>query len=138
MGHHVIKHWSSTQAGVALSSGEAELAATVRGGTESLGMLAVMADFGFVAGIAMESDATASIGMVRRLGLGRVRHLAVGDLWIQQRVRRGDLSVSKLPGVANPSDILTKGVDQSSLEKHLRAMGCVVESGRTTLAPQRS
>ena len=37
--------------------------------------------------VAIESDATAAIGMVHRLRLGKVQHLAVGDLWVQHHVR---------------------------------------------------
>ena len=33
------------------------------------------------------TDATAAIGIVAREGLGLVRHLAVGDLWVQQKAR---------------------------------------------------
>ena len=36
-GSHVVKHWSRTQAAVALSSAEAELAALIKGSTEVLG-----------------------------------------------------------------------------------------------------
>jgi hypothetical protein len=91
-----LKSWSKTQATIALSSGEAELAAVVKGATEGLGMKAILADFGIDVGLSMYSDAAAAIGMVRREGLGRVRHLAVGDLWIQQRVRSGEIHVSKI------------------------------------------
>eukprot|EP00973_Karenia_brevis_P013089 1775879-Karenia_brevis.AAC.1 len=66
----------------------------------------------------MESDATAAIGIAKRQGLGRVRHLAVADLWIQQRVRRRDISISKTPGVDNCSDMLTKGLDVTTSTKH--------------------
>ena len=45
-GSGVLKTWSKTQATIALSSGEAELAAVVKGATEILGVKAVLADFG--------------------------------------------------------------------------------------------
>ena len=72
---------------LALSSGESELGALVRACTEGLGMKALLADFQRPVDIVIKSDATAAIGMARRLGLGRVRHLATSDLWIQQRLR---------------------------------------------------
>ena len=74
---------------IALSTGESELGAVVKGATEGLGMQSLLRDFGFEAAVHLLSDATAAIGIVRRLGLGRVRHLATADLWIQQRLRRG-------------------------------------------------
>ena len=45
-GSGVLKSWSKTQSTIALSSGEAELAAVVKGATEGLGMKAIMKDFG--------------------------------------------------------------------------------------------
>ena len=37
LGRHAIKHWSSTQTSVALSSGEAEFAGVIRGSGQGLG-----------------------------------------------------------------------------------------------------
>ncbi len=42
-----MKGWSKTQSIIALSSGEAELAALVKGSVELMGMSAIMSDFGF-------------------------------------------------------------------------------------------
>jgi hypothetical protein len=134
-GTGVLKSWSKTQATIALSSGEAELAAVVKGATEGLGMRAVLADFGIDVGLSMYSDATAAIGMVRREGLGRVRHLAVADLWVQQRVRNGEIQVSKILGTENPSDMMTKGLDNVSIKKFMGELGMVLAKGRHELAP---
>jgi hypothetical protein len=83
----LIKPWSKTQPVVALSIGEAELVAFTRGSAEALGLRSVLADFGIHVSLVVESYATAAIGMTKRYGLGRVRHLAVADLWMQQKVR---------------------------------------------------
>ena len=133
-GEVCLKTCSRTQPTLALSSGEAELSAAVLGATESLGMVSVLSDFGMAASICMRSDATAAIGMVQREGLGKVRHLACSDLWIQQRIRRGDLRVGKWPGPQNPSDLGTKGLDSNSIERHLSAMGFVAVAGRALAA----
>ena len=82
-GGHVLKWWSKTQPTLALSSGEAELAAIVRSTSEGLGMQAMMEEFGIKVDLVVKSDAIAAIGIVKRQGLGRVRHLAVADLWVQ-------------------------------------------------------
>ena len=37
--------------------------------------------------VAIKSDAIAAAGTVHRLGSGKVRHLVVGDLWVQHHVR---------------------------------------------------
>ena len=134
-GQVCLKSWTKTQPTIALSSGESELAAVVRGAAEALGMRSICQDFGIKVEISMLSDATAAIGIVGRQGLGKVRHLATADLWIQQRVRRGEFSVSKWPGENNPADLCTKGLSPEATGRHLAAMGFEVQEGRATAAP---
>ena len=55
------------------------------------------------------ADSSAAIGICRRTGIGRVRHLGAGPLWVQERVRAGDFALVKHPGAENPADILTHG-----------------------------
>ena len=80
---------------VVLSSGESEV---VRAATEGLGLQSILSDFDFCRHVAIKSDATVAIGMFHRLRLGKVRHLAVGDLRIQHHVRSGKIRVSKCQG----------------------------------------
>ena len=122
---------------IALSSGESELAAVVKGAAEGLGMQSVLADFGHTCRVALLSDATAAIGMCKRLGLGRVRHLATADLWVQQRIRLKALTVCKLPGTENPADLLTKFLGRDALREHLQRLAFVAMEGRPAAAPLR-
>ena len=46
LGGHMIKAWSKQQAVVAISSGEAEYYALVKGGSEGLGVKGIMKDMG--------------------------------------------------------------------------------------------
>ena len=85
----------------------------------------------------VKSDATAAIGIVSRVGLGKVRHLAVADLWVQQAARSGRVSYTKVPGQLNPADIFTKAVDKETLERHTQFMGQVRLDGRAQSAPKR-
>ena len=84
------------------------------------------------------TEATAAIGMAKRLGLGRVRHLAVADLWIQQRVKAKALKLFKLPGRDNPSDLLTKHKSGPEACRFLKMLGVASLSGRAALAPTRT
>ena len=107
----MIKHWSATQKTIALSSGKAELAGIVKGAAEDLGVMSVAADLGIdVAGMVVMADSSAAIGSCRRTGIGRLRHLAAGQLWVQERVRAGDFELWKHPGQDNPADIITNGL----------------------------
>ena len=45
-GNHAIKHWSSTQTLISLSSGEAEYYGCVRAASHGLGVKSMLADLG--------------------------------------------------------------------------------------------
>ena len=115
-----VKAWSETMGVLALSSGESELAAVVRAATEGVGLQPKRSDFDLCGHAAIKSDATAAIGMDHRLGLGKVRHLAVGDLRIQHHVRSWKIRVSKMSGLENPSDAQTKHLGSESLLRHTK------------------
>ena len=125
-----MKWWSKTQPTIALSSGEAELAAIVRATSEGLGLIAIMNEFQIECDLTVKSDAIAAIGIVKRQGLGRVRHLAVADLWVQQRAKAGEVNYCKLDGKKNTSDIMTKAVDGELIKKHMQTLGLQYREGR--------
>ena len=131
----MLKWWSKTQPTIALSSGEAELAAIVKSTSEGLGMIAVMREFGIECDLTVKSDAVAAIGIVKRQGLGRVRHLAVADLWVQQRAKGGEVSYVKLDGKRNTSDMMTKAVEKEVIMRHMQSLGLQWRSGRHEATP---
>ncbi len=134
-GTHCLKHWSSTQPTIALSSGEAELGGLCKGAANAIGLRSVALDLGIHLSLRVRSDATAALGIARRLGIGKIRHLDTSLLWIQQKIKDGDLLVDKVLGADNPADCLTKHVDRATMLKHLRAMGLEYETGRADTAP---
>ena len=95
-------------------------------------------DLGLEFKIEILSDATAAIGMSRRLGIGKVRHLDTSLLWIQSKIRDGSVKVGKVLGTENPADALTKHLDAASMAKCLVSMGLEYEEGRAALAPELS
>ena len=107
-GKHLIKSWSSTQKNITLSSGEAELVAAVKMSTELIGILQLLEDWGIRREARVYVDSSAAIGVVHRRGNGKLRHVRVGLLWIQERVEAGELHVTKILGTENPADAMTK------------------------------
>ena len=134
-GSHLLYHWSSTQTTVSLSSGEAELTGICRGASKAIGMKSLCADLGLSFSLTIHTDATAAIGICRRRGLGRIRHLSVADLWVQDKVRTGEFRLQKIAGTNNPADILTKHIDAPTLAKHMLNMSLAYEDGRAASAP---
>ena len=83
----------------------------------------------------MRTDATAAIGIARRKGLGKIRHLDATDLWIQDRIRSGAIKLSKVPGTENMADVLTKYVKKKAMDAALRRMNLFTATGRPACAP---
>ena len=119
-----------------LSSGEAELRGISDGLAQALGIQSIAKDLGLTWTIKMFSDATAAIGIARRRGMGRIRHLDVTDLWVQEKFTSKAASIDKVLGTENPADILTKHVDGPALKVALQKMGMAVLDGRSGVAPQ--
>ena len=106
--------------------------ALVKGTCEAKGVASLMKDLveEEVAGIAVHTDASAAIGMVQRQGMGRVRHIDVGILWVQQHQKKGVIDVKKVPGLTNPADVFTKAMPAEVMWRHVRALGFKEREGR--------
>ena len=83
------------------------------------------------------SDATAAIGICKRQGLGRIRHLATADLWCQQVVRSKRVRLDKWPVTENAADLFTKYLCRPDILEHLKRMSIYPKDGRSSLAPIR-
>ena len=136
-GRSVMKAWSRTQTLIALSSGESELAAVTKAATEGLGLQSVLRDFDHAVALEIHSDATAALGICKRQGLGRVRHLATADLWLQQRVRAKEVRLYKVPGRDNPADLMTKYKTLPDIRRFSDMLLIRSRTGRPALAPTR-
>ena len=88
IGTHTIRSWSSTQAVVAMSSGEAEFYAVVRCVCELLGLQGLFRDLGMPMHIRCFTDSSAARGVAMR-GVGKIKHLETKTLWVQDQVDRG-------------------------------------------------
>ena len=104
----IIKSWSSTQSSIALSSGEAEYYALTKAAAEGLGIQALAADLGWSMKLRIWVDSTAAKAIAARTGLGRVRHLEVRYLWVQDALKKGKFIIEKVRGDINPGDLATK------------------------------
>ena len=54
------------------------------------------------------TDANATLGIVNRQGLGKLRHVKVQYLWLQERVKIKDMKIIKAPGKDKSADLMTK------------------------------
>ena len=106
----------------------------VRGASVGLVRQAALKDFGADCSIARESDATAAIAIASRRGLGKVRHIEVCQLWLQERVRRGEVKTVKVGTRENVADALTKYVSKDGVLNRMNRTSQNVMGGRHELA----
>ena len=102
-----------------------------------MGVCSMLSDVGIKVDERMyiSTDSSAAKGICCRRGLGKVRHIDIHMLWIQERVQKGDIIIKKVGGEENISDALTKHVDVARMHKHLDDTGQCILSGRHTLMP---
>ena len=124
-GMHVVKHWSRTQATVALSSAEAELNASVKGASEGIYLRNTAKSIGMNLKVSLFGDSSAAKGIMSRTGAGPVKHLGIKQLWIQEKVRNKEVEVTKVAGTENLADALTKNLDSNGIAKHLSIANCL-------------
>ena len=127
-GKHFLRHSSTLQVPISLSSAEAEYYALTRGGAYALGAQSHFEDWGIV-GTTVElvprlhSDSSSARSFASRKGLGKQRHVQTRYLWLQDRVRVGHLALRRIAGTENASDMLTKALPAAEFLKCCEKLG---------------
>ena len=98
---------------------------------------ALLEDLGVNLPLRVWTDSTASMGICQRQGLGKLRHVDTRALWLQQKVRRGEVELRKVKGTENPADLFTKHLSSPTVvEGLLKVFGCEYRAGRPEGAPE--
>ena len=134
-GSHAVKHWITTQSTVCLSSGKAELRGIGDGLAQAIGFQSIARDMELRWRIDLYTDGTAAIGIARRKGMGRICHLDLTDLRIQDKFYNKLAFLHKVLGAENPADLLTKYTDKAILVMAFAKMGMRLLDGRSAVAP---
>ena len=124
-----------TQGVIALSSGEAEFYGIVKGSSVGMGIQSVMGDLSVGVRLQVLTDSSAAKGIASRRGLGKVRHIEVNQLWVQEKVASGAIELSKVQGEVNIADSLTKHVGRDIIERHMMGTSQHIKGGRHKLMP---
>ena len=107
----LVYSYSRSQKSVTLSSAEAEYVALVGSSCEAI-LIRDAVNFLLkgVASVKMtaRTDSSSARALACRQGVGRVRHLQAGLLWVQQMVNQKEFDVKPVPGSLNPADLATK------------------------------
>ena len=138
-GQHPIKHWSTSQAVIALSSGEAEYYGCVKAGSVAIGIKSMLKDMGVTKDrIRIKTDASVAKSLAARRGLGGIKHIEVNQLWLQEKVNNGQIESEKVRTDVNLADALTKFKEQASIVYHLKETHQDQRSGRHEIMPALS
>ena len=130
IGGHFIKGWSRTQNHVTMSSAEAELVALVKCSAELLGVRSMLRDLVVETSGVIYADSSAPLAVAKRKGAGKLRHLNVSSLWIQERQDKKDFECRKVLGTENPADMMTKHLLREPLDKCMNHLNQWRMSGR--------
>ena len=109
--------------------------AMVAASAESMAVQAYASDLGISLSSELYADSSAALGIAKRAGIGKVRHLRTQSLWIQEVRISGRIVYKKVLGEKNPSDLLTKYMTAELSAKHLQAINAEFVDGRAETAP---
>ena len=76
----------------------------------------MMKDLGVEVTVRVNTDASAARGICMRRGLGKVRHIEVNQLWLQEKIYIGEIVLKKIGTLENIADALTKPVNAETLK----------------------
>ena len=129
LGRHTLKMWSTTQPTIALSSAEAEFYALVEGETRGIGIRSMLEELGVVASeVELHTDSSAAKSFASRRGVGKLRHIDLKELWLQEAVKQGKVRLKKVHGETNPADLLTKYLNLRRLASLCNSIGVEIGS----------
>ena len=115
LGNLLITAWTRVQPRIALSSGEAELCAGMRGISETRGFVHLMREFKSVHRL----DASACRAIMLRRGCGGLKHLTGKSLWVQEAVRGYSIAIKGVPRDVMHAHIRASPSSAEELRKHL-------------------
>ena len=82
------------------------------------------------------ADASAALSIAKRQGAGKMRHINVKTLWLQEKEIQKVLSYSKIKGEDNPADGLTKHVRQELAAKYAKTVNMKLSIDRASTGLQ--
>ena len=86
-GQHLLRHSSTVQNVIGLSSAESEHHALTKGGCTGLGLQSLFADWNLKLQLSLHADSSSAKAITSRRGTGKsTRHMQTRMLWLQERV----------------------------------------------------
>ena len=115
-GDHCLKVWTKKQQVVALSSAESELYVAVKTASKGLGIQSVAKDLGISCRLNLHLDASATMCLVNRRGLGKTKHVDMQNLWIQEASKSGRFTTKKVDTSVSPAYLMMNPVPKARID----------------------
>ena len=100
-----------------------ELYAAVKAASEGLEVQSLAKDLGISCGLNVHLDASATMCLVNRRGLGKAKHVDMQNLWIQEASNSGRFITKKVGTNVNPADLMTKLPARPKIVQLMSLMG---------------
>ena len=91
--------------------------ALVKCSSELLGVRNLLKDLGVESRGVVYADSSTALAIAKRKGAGKLRHINVSSLWVQEKQDRKDIEYRKVLGIENPADMMTKHLLREALDK---------------------
>ena len=116
LGGHTLKAYARKQKIIASSVGSFG---------ESKGIVSLLKDLGYEMKPVLVIDAKAIEHILHKHGLGRLKHIVVAFLWMQDEIRSERLRVRMARSEENVADLGTKPLSKAVIAKHCLTLGYV-------------
>ena len=126
VGRHFLKAYTRKQKNIASSSLEVELYAAALGASEAKGVQSMMCDLGFAVKPVLVIDAKATEHILHRHGIGKMKHIDVAHLWLQDEVKSNRSRVRRVKSEDSLADIGTKALSNKNIRKHATSAGMLM------------
>ena len=93
------------------------------GASRGPGLQSMMPELGIEVKLFFMTDPAGAKSFSSTRGLGRMRHVEVKDLWLQELVQKGRLHMLKINGLVDVADALTKYHDRVTCRNLLARAG---------------
>ncbi len=90
----------------------------------------MMKDWGRSKTSTIYADSSAALAIAKRKGAGKLTHIHVSSLWIQDVQDREGTEFHKVLGTENPADLMTKHLTREKIDDAMRRIGQSVQEGR--------
>ena len=85
----------------------------------------MMCDLGFAIKLVLIIDAKATEHIFHRHGIGKMKHIDVAHLWLQDEVKSNRLKVRRVMSEHNLADIWKKALSNNIIRTHATSIVCV-------------